>query len=115
MKRLLFIIPFALFACIPDNPGIEISNNTMVKYDSIKVFSTPNIPTIFKNVRPKDDLNARILFDKNNLSDGAYTIQIYKDGKIVRYKSFGYYTNGKSLNRKIKVVIEPDTLKVSFK
>lgn len=28
---------------------------------------------------------------------------------------FGYYTNGRSLNRKFKIIIEPDTIKIKSK
>jgi hypothetical protein len=86
----------------------------MINFDSIKVFSTLNMPTIFKNIEPNKVVNGRIIFDKNNRTDGAYIIQIYKDGKIVRQNNFGYYTNGKSLNRLLKIVIEADTIKISF-
>jgi hypothetical protein len=115
MKRLLFFIPLAIISCIQENPVITISNNTEINYDSIKVYSTPNFPTIFRNLGSKETMDGQILFDNKNTSDGAYTIQIYENGIIIRHESFGYYTNGRSLNRKIKVVIEPDTLKVSFK
>jgi hypothetical protein len=115
MKKLIFIIPFIFFACISESPKVKILNNTMITYDSIKVYSTPNVPTTFKNVEPKDRLAGRISFDVNNFSDGAYMIQIYNEGKIYRQNSFGYYTNGGSLSRKMKIVIEPDTLKFDLK
>lgn len=115
MKRLIFVLSVLLFSCIKENPQIIIENDTQIKFDSIKVFTTPNIPTIFRNVEPKFTLKGQINFDKTSLSDGGYTIQIFKDGKIYRQNNFGYYTNGRPLNRKFDIVIEPDTLKVSFK
>jgi hypothetical protein len=42
-------------------------------------------------------------------------IQIYKNGMVDQQKSFGYYTNGRSLNRKIIIEIEPDTMKIVMK
>lgn len=115
MKKLILAFLTVLMACVSDNPKVTISNNTKTNYDSIRVFSTPNAPTIFKNIGANQVLNGRILFDQNNTSDGAYTIQIYMNGKIARQKCFGYYTNGKSLNRFINVVIEADTLKTTLK
>ncbi len=115
MKRLIFIVLMALMACVSNNPKVSILNNTKNNYDSIRVFSTPNTATIFKNIGPNEVINGQIFFDEKDFSDGAYSIQIYSYGKIVRQRCFGYYTNGKSLNRLIKVVIEPDTIKVTLK
>lgn len=115
MKILIVFVLMAFMACTSNSPRITVTNKTVINFDSIKVCSTLNMPTIFKNIEPNQTLNGRIAFDKNNTSDGAYFIQIYKDGKIVRQKYFGYYTNGKSLNRLIKVAIEADTLKMIFK
>lgn len=104
MAQIIFV------SCLPQSPKIVINNKTNVTYDSIKVYSSPEIPTIFFNVSPKTVARGKIYFDANNSSDGSYMIEIYNSEVKPKIQNFGYYTNGAPLNRKIKIEIFSDTI-----
>ena len=115
MKNLLYVFILFLVACISDNPIISISNKSQATYDSIKVFTSINSQIVFMKVKPKDVVKGKIVFDKKNTADGEYHVQLFLNGKMVIEKGFGYFTNGASLNRSFKIIIEADTIRIISK
>ncbi|QGY45264.1 hypothetical protein GM418_16770 [Maribellus comscasis] len=112
MKKLIFFISLILFGCVSKEPKLKIINNSPISYDTIKIFSNADKPFLLTNVKPNKVLKGKILFDEMDQSDGAYIIELIKQGDVERQKSFGYYTNGGALNRKFIITIEQDTIKI---
>lgn len=115
MKQICIFLVCCFFSCIKDQPEIRIINNSDMAYDSIQVFSSERMKTVFKNVKPGDRTNGMITFDDSNAGDGCYKLLLFKNGEIFKNECFGYYTNGKSLNRKFNIFIEADTIKIVSK
>ncbi|MCX7551702.1 hypothetical protein [Xanthomarina sp. F2636L] len=118
MKTPLLLLSFTLliFSCFPrKEPGISISNNCDVDYDSIKVFTSIEKPTLFYNIKANSRVKGKILFDNNKKGDGCYKILVYKEEILKFNDCFGYYTNGASLNYGFEISIESDTLIVKSK
>ena len=113
MKKFIILFTIVVISCIGDNPKLTIRNETLINYDSIKVYSSEHTPTVFKDFHPNTTRKGYVAFNKNNVGDGAYNIQIYNDGKLLKQMCFGYFTNGKSLNRLIYIEIKPDTIIVA--
>jgi hypothetical protein len=111
MKKYVFLLaPIVFVSCLQQSPKIVIKNKTTVTFDSIRVHTTPDIPTIFYDVSPKTVVKGKIFFDTKNTADGAYMIEIYNSGKNLKTQNFGYYTNGAPTNRKIEIEIFTDTI-----
>lgn len=109
---IIIIISVLLTSCLPRNePKIIVKNNTNIKFDSIRVYTSINLPTIFYELKPNQSVKGKILFDKNKKGDGCYKITIHKNGDVSKKECFGYYTNGASLSRKFNIYIEKDTMK----
>jgi uncharacterized membrane protein len=75
------LAPIAFISCLQQSPKIIIKNKTSVTFDSIKVYSNNENPTLFFDVSPKTVMNGKIQFDAKDASDGAYLIEIYNHGK----------------------------------
>lgn len=112
----LFTFQIVLFSCFPKkNPKVSIENLSNYTIDSIKVFTSSNLPTVFYSLKTKNKVEGNILFDRTKKGDGCYKIRIYKKDSLVYGKCFGYYTNGSSLNYSFDIKIEPDTLVIKSK
>jgi len=104
------------FSCIPSKePKLTIVNNSDIDYDSIKVFTTIEKPTIFYNVLIDSRVKGKILFNSKKKGDGCYKINLFNDGSLIKKECFGYYTNGASGNYSFKVMIEKDTIRIESK
>ena len=117
MKRIIivFVVLF-LNSCLPkEKPHVVIKNKTKHTFDSIMVYTSIKLPTVFYSVEPNSIVKGVFLFDKDKYGDGNYKIAIYRNGSLYQNKGFGYYTNGGSLNRRFKIIIETDSIKVVSK
>ena len=114
MNNLYIVLITIIFAsCDCSNSRIRIINNS---------------GEVLKNLEYGVDLNglikvdslpnglahsSKIVFGEEILGDGAYILKFEKN-QIHFLESFGYYTNGSSLNGAIIVTIEPDTIVFSY-
>jgi hypothetical protein len=89
--------------CTKEYPSFEFTNNSNIKIDSLKVSASDDCKTKFRNIHPKQKVNGKIFFCDNTLGDGSYGISIYKDGKLIKRRGFGYYTNGASLSNNFDI------------
>lgn len=113
-KYVIFLALINFVSCLPQSPKIVIYNKTNITYDSIKVYTSPEISTVFFDVTPKAVMKGKIKFDSNNNSDGAYIIEMYNSEKTSKLQNFGYYTNGAPLHRKIEIEIYPDRIGIRY-
>lgn len=115
MKKLSFILILSLLftACVSDKPKVTVKNDNSTDYDSICVFANDK-KTTFKNVSSGDSVTGKIHFSKKHTSDGTYTIQLFKDGKISKSRTFGYYSNGNSQNSSFNITIRKDSILVEY-
>ena len=104
-----------MFSCVSDKPRVSIFNRSQITYDSIIVFSTLNSKVVFNNVKPKDVVKGKMIFDNKTATDGGYNIKLFVNNRMVKEKRFGYYTNGASLNRSFEIIIESETIRVNSK
>lgn len=110
---LIWIIIFALSSCSMDNPRIEIKNNTK------DVITDLEFGIDYGNMNKIDSLlsgksfSSKIIFDDSIIGDGSYILK-YNINDVQKVHSFGYFTNGKSMNSRITVNIETDTVKYSY-
>lgn len=113
MKKIsLLLIGLAFIGCVKNNPTVTITNNSSQIYDSIYVYASKTNPSVFKNIKSNDKVTGVIVFDNTIQEDGSYTIRLFKNNEAVRQKSFGYYTNGASLDSNFEIVIESDSIKI---
>lgn len=107
MKNILILcLCFCLLSCINENPRVELFNNSDQTIDSVSIFvSTHCLPLIIKDIKSQEKKKGILYFCNDLTSDGSYGIEIYDKGKVVSQTGFGYYTNGKSLNRSFKITI----------
>jgi len=115
MKYFSVFVILLLTSCLYDNPRVRITNYTDSKFDSIKVFTSLHLPTIFYDIEPEKVATGKILFDKINQNDGSYSLLTFKNGKIDRQINFGYYSNGYPLDQKFKINIKNDTIIIHYK
>ena len=113
MKRICIFLVYCFFiSCVKDQPKIRIVNNSGMAYDSIHIFALEYKKTVFKNIKPGDKMEGVIVFDDKNTGDGCYKLLLFKNEDLIKNECFGYYTNGKSLDRKFNITIETDTIKI---
>lgn len=110
----LLIMIFIFTSCEWDNPKIKIINNsgeliTSLEY-GVKIGNLDQVDTLHSG----DELVSKIVFSEDVKGDGAYILKFEKNGES-HNKSFGYYTNGSTLDRKIIVDIKPDTIIYTYK
>jgi len=112
MKKItiLFIVLSTLISCLfRDNPIVKIKNSSNKTIDSIEIFAYTSHKTVFKNVKPNERVKG--IIELNNLSnnDGNYNIKVYSNN-LMKQQSFGYFTNGASLDYQFNIAIEKDTI-----
>lgn len=111
---IIFIL-ILLLGCVKDHPNVIVINKSNMFFDSIQVYATPKKPTTFKNIKSNITFRGEILFDESMSSDGAYTIQLFKGNDTLKNYSFGYFTNGASLNRAFMIEVKNDTIIINSK
>lgn len=112
----LFTFQIVLFSCFPKkNPKVSIENLSNYTIDSIKVFTSSNLPTVFYSLKTKNKVEGNILFDRTRKGDGCYKFALYKNGSLFKHQCFGYYTNGASLDRGFDISILKDTIIIKTK
>lgn len=116
MNNLIFLLLiFLLFiSCKWDNPKIEIINNSGEDITSLEYGITTSKLHNADTLHRGEKLLSKIVFNDEVKGDGAYILRFVRDGNSYN-ESFGYYTNGSTLNRKIVVNIKSDTIIYTFK
>ena len=105
-----------LLSCLPRNePKIFIENKANITLDSIKIFTSSSLPTVFYLIKNNEKVKGKVLFDKKNKGDGCYEIEVFQKDILINYQCFGYYTNGSSLNREFRMTIKKDTIIINSK
>ena len=96
-----------------DNPRITINNNTKETLTEIEFGIESAFIADVDSLAARESYASKIIFDESVKSDGSYFIK-YNVSGVQHIHSFGYFTNGKSMNRLITVDIETDTIYYSY-
>ncbi len=117
MKKYILVVLVLLLAigCIRDNPKVKIINDSGVVIDSAEIFATSKNKLLFKDIEIGQKRQGTISFDKVPEIDGSYQVILYKKGRILLQRPFGYYTNGASLNYSFRIIVEPDKIIIESK
>jgi hypothetical protein len=96
-----------------DNPRITINNNTKETLTEIEFGIESAFIADVDSLAARESYASKIIFDERVKGDGAYILK-YNVSGVQHTHSFGYFTNGKSMNRLINVDIETDTIYYSY-
>jgi hypothetical protein len=116
--RYIYLI-FILFICIFINScddwskgKFEITNNTPHIVDSVYIVPDKFLGNHYISLMPNETK-----YYETDMSgpgtDGAYGIK-YKCKSVSKSMTFGYYSNGVSLEKLTKIYIQPDTIIFKF-
>jgi len=104
------VIIFLLTSCLIDqNPKFKIVNYSDEQFDSIVLYTNHRSQTLEK-VFPESSHKGRLSFDPSTKGDGMYGIDLYQKDSIVRFQSWGYFTNGASLNYSFRIELFQDSI-----
>ncbi len=123
MKIIYFLVIFmALLSCKKDNQKvneieIRIINNSELKLDSAKVYTTAGDcctcdSIIIKAIEPKTEATTQWHDVTTCESDGEYLIKVFFEERLIE-KTFGYYTNGILLDKQISISTYSDSINVT--
>lgn len=92
-------------------PDLILLNNSSTSFEAIYTSTSGSTDSVnIGSLSVGKELKSRFSIDDLDTSDGCYFIRALGDDGRVITKCFGYYTNGSSLNRGFKLIIENDTL-----
>jgi len=112
---LFFLIIIVTSGCHKQHPDVIIYNETENYFDSVHVQATQGRITSFKKIEPYSKYKSKIFFDSLMISDGGYLLNLFIDADTLMSRSFGYYTNGESMNSAFLIRIKNDTIEVESK
>lgn len=118
MKKLvIFLVILTMNSC--DNSkenGIEmeIKNESSKPITNIKFTTTENLDVLkIDRIEPGKSVTDFLSMMKNK-ADGAYTLNFIRADGTKEISNAGYYTNGKSLNYWVGIVVKKDTTLIKF-
>jgi hypothetical protein len=114
MTNKLFGILIFFLALISCNNRViadfEITNNTGIKIDSLKIEPMVIIDGKYISLNPNEKTEYEADMTGIAKIDGSYRLSYKKNGELI-VKDFGYYTNGYPTEKLTRIVIEKDTIK----
>jgi hypothetical protein len=118
MKCLLFfLITILLISCVGPfgNKSIKVrvlnSSNSVIS--NVKITTSENLDSLFFPDMDIYERRSGNLNMKKNKTDGEYRVSYKQNGKYHFVKE-GYYTNGRSLNYSMNIVVKSDTVLIKF-
>jgi len=118
MKYLLFfLITILLISCVGPfgNKSIKIrilnSSNSVIS--NVKITTSENLDSLyFLDMAIYERRSGNLNMAKNKI-DGEYRLSYKQNGKY-HFAKDGYYTNGRSLNYSMNIVVKSDTILIKF-
>jgi hypothetical protein len=121
MKKLTAIITILILilSSCDSNKGkgikFEIRNNSDQEIAKVKFYTSEKLTIAeFDKIEPNESVSD-FLTMKSNRSDGNYVLEFTRADEKKEIISCGYYTNGGSLNNKVKFEIKKDTTLSTFR
>ncbi|WP_272023172.1 hypothetical protein [Olleya namhaensis] len=110
MKKLIFLGTILLSISCKNGVDFELLNNTNTDIDSLIITNGFN-NLVIKKIPMNKKKEGFLDFKKNNpRHDGIFNIRYFNKGKMIKSKSFGYYSNGSPSVKLFNVSIEKDTI-----
>lgn len=118
MKLFLFLsLTILLIGCVDPfrNKSIKVrilnSSNSVIS--NVKITTSENLNSLyFPDIAIYERKSKNLNMTKNKI-DGEYRLTYKKNGKY-HFAKGGYYTNGRSLNYSMNIVIKSDTVFIKF-
>ncbi|QBO59174.1 hypothetical protein [Chryseobacterium salivictor] len=111
---LLLILSNSCSPLIENGIIVEIENNSKLSVIGVQFYTTEKLITLdFDKIKPEETMSG-FLSMKNNKSDGGYVLDFIGANGEKEHTVVGYYTNGGSLDRKVKFTIETKKTLVKF-
>lgn len=114
-KLIGIVIIFLTFTCCNNRviADFEITNNTGLKIDSLKIEPMVVSEGKYISLKPNEKLEYKADMTGIAKIDGSYRLSYKQDGELI-IKGFGYYTNGYPTEKLTRIEIEKDTLLLDF-
>lgn len=119
MKKILFgILILTLNSChfIGKGDGIKftIKNKSDFPIANVRFKTSENLVELkIDKINPNESVSD-FLSMKKNKSDGGYALEFTRMNGKKESKGYGYYTNGRALDRRIEFEIKDDTIISKF-
>ncbi|TKC05456.1 hypothetical protein FA048_17150 [Pedobacter polaris] len=114
---LLSLLTISLLSCVGPfgNKSIKVKiiNESQVAISNVKLTTSENLDSLFFAYIESDAKESGNLNLEKNKTDGEYNLSFKQNGKYHIVKS-GYYTNGRSLDYSMNIVVKNDTAFVSY-
>ncbi len=117
MKKIFFgILILTLISCNYGKNGItaEIKNSSDKTIQNVIFSSDKNTKLEFDKIEPNQTVKKFLDMTNNQKGDGAYGLSFERENGKEEHTGGGYYTNGGSLDRKVKCEIKNDTILINF-
>jgi len=118
MKRLLYIVVLLAISCQnSDSKGvkIEIINQAKNTVSQIKFYTSNGKNTLDLGALEPNESFIGFLSMEFEQSDGSYILDFKRKNLQIDHFVSGYFTNGAPIDKKIEVIILPDTVMWQFK
>ncbi len=108
MKKLIFLSLIILSSCGKSRINFTVKNNSDIVFDSVVVSGLGRFKIV--NFQPNTEVFDFIDWSNSKTrTDGGYQIKLYENGTI-RYKAFGYFSNGIPSDSKYYIEVQKDTI-----
>ena len=119
IKILPALLIFAVISCqtAAEEKGIafSIENKSDHAIENVRFTTSEHLyEGVFDLIQPNDKVFDFLNMQENQI-DGSYVLEFNRKGKSKTVKSFGYYTNGGPLNKRVNFQIKNDTILSDFK
>ena len=119
IKILPVLLLFTIISCqtAAEEKGIafSIENKSDHAIENVRFTTSEYLhESIYDLIHPNDKVFDFLKMQENQI-DGSYVLEFSRKGKSKTVKSFGYYTNGGPLDKRIKFQIKNDTILSDFK
>ncbi len=119
IKILSALLLFIVISCqtAGDRKGIafSIENKSDHAIEYVRFTTSEHLhECVFDLIQPNDKVFDFLNMQENQI-DGSYVLEFNRKGKSKTVKSFGYYTNGGPLDKRVSIQIKNDTILSDFK
>jgi len=118
-KNLSALLLFIVISCQTAGEGkgiaFSIENRSDHAIENVRLTTSEyQHESVFDIIQSNDKVSDFLNMQENQI-DGSYVLEFNRKGKSKTVKSFGYYTNGGPLGKRINFQIKNDTILSDFK
>lgn len=101
-------------SCVSNEVSIIVENKSDKSINQINFGINGKSKSKSALFEPNETFNGKIIFDNDVVGDGNYFIELFFNDGSKKNKNFGYYTNGKPLNKSILLKVKNDTITIEY-